>query len=106
MTDNEILETGALCEALLSSMHFKTIVAQYEMTIAADFLATKQEDKQKREDLYASLWGARGLLEYMTLNARTAAAIKDKDNQPPTDTIETDYYSSDDFDVFEEENDY
>lgn len=105
------METGALCEALLSSMHFKSIVAQYEQTIAADFLATKQEDKAKREELYASLWGARGLLEYMLLNKNAAAAIKDKDNQPPTDDTTnwdraaTELFDADDWRV-EDENDY
>lgn len=84
MTDEQILATGELCEALLASDSFHTVVAQYEMTIAADILATKPEDTAKREELYSSLWGARGLLEYMKLNANAAASIKNP--PPPTDS--------------------
>jgi hypothetical protein len=94
MTDNEMLVTGELCDALLHSMHFNTIVAQYERTIAADILATKQDDKNRREELYQSLWGSRGLLAYMQLNADTAAAIK---NPPiPEDDVTTDFDPRDD----------
>lgn len=95
MNDNEILATGELCEALLASSKFTTIVAQYELTIAADFLATAPADKSKREELYASLWGARGLLEYMKLNANAAAAIREP--KPPTDST-TDPVAVEDFD--------
>ncbi len=89
MNDNEILATGELCEALLSSMQFLDVVGKYELSIAADFLATKQADKDKREELYASLWGARGLLEYMKLNAAAAHAIR---NPEPPEDVTTDLY--------------
>lgn len=75
MTDEEILETGELCAALLSSNRFSDIVAKYELTIAADILATAPDASKRREELYASLWGARGLLEFMKLNADAAGAI-------------------------------
>lgn len=94
-----MLVTGELCDALLRSMNFKTIVAQYELTIAADFLATKQDDKTKREELYMSLWGTRGLLAYMQLNADAAAAIKN----PPIP--EEDYVTTDEFDPRDDESD-
>jgi hypothetical protein len=109
LNDTEILEAGALCEALLSSLQFKTIVAQYEQTIASDILATKPEDAKKREELYSSLWGTRGLLEFMLLNVSAAATIKAP--KPPTDDSTTDYepleYVFDDegFRVLDEEND-
>jgi hypothetical protein len=97
VTDTEILEAGALCEALLSSLQFKTIVSLYEQTIASDILATKQEDKDKREALYSSLWGTRGLLEFMKLNADAAATIKAP--KPPEQDGTTDYAPIDyDFD--------
>jgi hypothetical protein len=89
VNDTEILEAGALCEALLSSLQFKTIVAQYEQTIASDILATKPEDAKKREELYSSLWGTRGLLEFMLLNVNAAATIKAP--KPPHDDSTTDY---------------
>lgn len=54
------------------------------MTIASDILSTAPADKAKREELYASLWGARGLLEYMKLNANAAASIREP--LPPTDS--------------------
>ena len=99
--------TGELCQALLTSTQFATIVAQYEQSIAADIIATKQDDRQKREDLYSSLWGTRGLLEFMKLHANAAAAIKEP--KPPTD-VTTEYsttqYAWDDEPRDENENDY
>lgn len=86
------------------------MVAQYEQSIAADFLATSQADKQRREELYASLWGARGLLEFMKLNAQAAAAIKD--HKPPTNEDSTTGYAIsideeyDDEGFLRAENDY
>lgn len=92
MNDNEILVTGELCEALLSSSKFIDIVGKYELTIAADFLATAPADKAKREELYASLWGARGLLEFMKLNANAAASIRNPNPQVTTDGPPEGYY--------------
>lgn len=88
MTDSEILAKGELCAALLSSTAFKTIVTEYELTIASDILSTAPADKAKREELYASLWGARGLQAYMQLNADAAQTILNP--TPPEDsTTET-----------------
>lgn len=67
------------------------MVSQYELTIASDILSTKAEDKAKREDLYHTLWGARGLLQYMQLQASAAAHIKAE--KPPTEDGTTDYDS-------------
>jgi hypothetical protein len=91
MTDSELLATGELCSALLISADFATVVAQYEQSIAADIIATKQDDRQKREDLYSSLWGTRGLLEFMQLQASAAATIKSPKN-PDEDGSVTDYH--------------
>jgi hypothetical protein len=108
LNDSDILATGGLCEALLASDKFRTVVAQYEMTIASDFLATKAEDKARREELYASLWGARGLLEFMELNARAATAIRQP--QPPidstTDPVPYDDVYGEDWRAEEESYDY
>ena len=90
MTDSEILATGELCSALLISSDFAAVVAQYEQSIAADIIATKQSDKQKREDLYSSLWGTRGLLEFMKLHANAAAQIKSP--KTPEQEGTTDYH--------------
>jgi hypothetical protein len=90
MNDTEILATGELCEALLASEGFKTVMGQYELSIAADILATKASDKERREELYHALWGARGLLSYMQLNVNAATAIKTP--KPPTDDSTTDYH--------------
>jgi hypothetical protein len=68
-------------------------MGQYELSIAADILATKAEDKAKREELYHSLWGARGLLSYMQLNVNAAHAIKTP--RPPEDDSTTDYATPD-----------
>jgi hypothetical protein len=65
------------------------VLGQYELSIAADILATKADDKAKREELYHSLWGVRGLLSYMQLNVNTAHAIKTP--RPPEDDSTTDY---------------
>lgn len=92
------MATGELCEALLVSHQYSTIVAQYEMTIAADILSTAPADKAKREELYASLWGARGLLEYMKLNASAAASIRDNANSPTDSTIDPVEVATDDYD--------
>jgi hypothetical protein len=110
MTDAELLETGELCEALLVNHNFKSIVVQYELSIAADMLATKPGDKARREELYASLWGARGLLEFMQLNVNAAATIKTPKN-PDQDPGTTDYhvepiYDDEGFPVHNNENDY
>ena len=86
MTDAELLATGELCAALLSSDSFSTVVGQYELTIAADMLATAPDEHKKREHLYASLWGARGLLEFMKLNVDAAAQIKDPHYSPDTNS--------------------
>lgn len=91
MNDNEILAKGELCEALLASADFTTILGQYELTIAADLLATAPHEQKKREQLYATLWGARGLLEFMTLNVKAAAAIKAQYDQPHITTDEAAY---------------
>ena len=88
MTDAELLVTGELCNALLTSAQFATVVAQYEQSIAADIIATKQEDHQKREDLYSSLWGTRGLLEFMKLHVIAAARINEP--KPPNTDATTD----------------
>jgi hypothetical protein len=107
MTDQEILVTGELCEALLASTHFTTILGQYELTIAADVLSTSPHEAKKREHLYATLWGARGLLEYMKLNAASAAQIKADYNKPPVTTDETALaYEPDELRDEDEENDY
>lgn len=94
MTDAELLTTGELCAALLVSSQFATVVAQYEQSIAADIIATAPADKQKREELYNSLWGTRGLLEFMQLNVNAAAQIKDphsQDNRTTQPSIEVSY---------------
>jgi hypothetical protein len=96
MTDAELLVTGELCQALLTSEQFATVVAQYEQSIAADIIATKQDDKQKREDLYSSLWGTRGLLSFMQLQANAAANIKSP--IAPTQEGVTDYHSEELYD--------
>jgi len=110
MTDAELLATGELCAALLIDQNFKSVVLQYELSIAADMLATKAGDKDKREELYASLWGARGLLEFMQLNADAAATIKSPKN-PDQDPGTTDYhvepiYDDEGFSVLNERDDY
>lgn len=91
MTDQELLETGGLCAALLSDQRFQSVVAQFELSLAADMLATKSSEAKKREDLYASLWGARELLAFMQLNAEAAAQIKSPKN-PDQDPGTTDYH--------------
>jgi hypothetical protein len=68
-------------------------MGQYELSIAADILATKADDKAKREELYHSLWGARGLLSYMQINVNAAHAIKTP--RPPEDDSTTDYATPD-----------
>lgn len=108
MNDNEILVTGELCEALLASNHFSIILAQYELTIAADLLATAPHEARKREGLYATLWGARGLLSYMKLNAEAASKIKSDFNKTPVTTDETasyEYEPDDPRDLQEDEYD-
>lgn len=97
MNDTEILVTGELCAALLASSDFKTIIGQYELTIAADILATKAHEKSRREELYGTLWGARGLLEYMQLNANAAAKIKAPTNPNPEEGV-TDYHVEETYD--------
>lgn len=113
MTDTEILLLGELSQALLVSSQFATIVAQYEQSIAADIIATAPGDSKKREELYSSLWGTRGLLEFMKLQANAAAAIKEP--KPPEDVTkeyaETSYafdeqYDDEGFSVTNQENDY
>lgn len=114
MNDTEILATGELCAALLASDGFKTVMGQYELTIAADLLATAPHETKKREQLYASLWGTRGLLSYMKLNVDAAAMIKAP--KPPEDDSTTDYappeydfnveYDDEGFPVHNNENDY
>ena len=89
MTDAELLATGELCAALLVSAQFAEVVAQYEQSIAADIISTKQDEKQKREELYASLWGTRGLLEFMQLQASAAATIKSPTPPPSEDNSTT-----------------
>lgn len=91
MTDTELLITGELCAALLISVDFAAVVAQYEQSIAADIIATKQDEQKKREDLYSSLWGTRGLMEFMKLQANAAALIKSPKN-PDQQEGTTDYY--------------
>ena len=110
MNDTELLATGELCSALLISADFATVVAQYEQSIAADIIATKQDDRQKREDLYSSLWGTRGLLEFMKLHADAAAQIKSPKN-PDQDPGTTDYhvepiYDDEGFSVLNERDDF
>jgi hypothetical protein len=113
LNDTEILVTGELCQALLSSAQFATIVAQYEQSIAADIIATKPDDQKKREELYNSLWGTRGLLVFMQLHANAAATIKEP--KPETD-ITKEYtlpqydfdeaYDNEGFSRDQESNDY
>lgn len=89
MTDAELLATGELCAALLISHQFGEVVAQYEQSIAADIIATTYDDQKKREELYSSLWGTRGLLEFMKLQADAAATIKYPDTPPTQDNSTT-----------------
>lgn len=90
MTDAELLATGGLCQALLVDQNFKTVITAFELSLAADMLATKADDGKKREQLYSSLWGARELLAFMQLNAEAAATIK-ADKPPPIEGT-TDYH--------------
>lgn len=110
MTDSELLATGELCAALLVNQDFKTVVVQFELSLAADMLATKPGDAKRREELYASLWGARELLSFMQLNADAAAMIQSPKN-PDQDPGTTDYhvepiYDDEGFPVRNNENDY
>ena len=105
ITDNEILVTGELCEALLASDKFTTIIAQYELTIAADILATAPQETKKRESLYATLWGARGLLEFMKVNMNAAQTIKNEHQQPHVTTEDAAYeYDGEQRDETEEDD--
>lgn len=105
MNDQEILVKGELCLALLTSTHFTTILGEYELTIAADLLATAPHEAKKREHLYATLWGARGLLSYMKLNADAAAKLKADYNRTPVTTDETAYEYVEDEPRDEQEDD-
>lgn len=110
MTDSELLATGGLCAALLADQNFQSVVAQFELSLAADMLATKSSEAKKREDLYASLWGARELLAFMQLTAEAAAHIQSPKN-PEQDPGTTDYhveprYDDEGFPVLNDENDY
>lgn len=111
MTDTEILLLGELSQALLVSSEFETIVAQYKQSIASDIMATTPADTAKREQLYFSLLGVEGLLEFMKLQAAAAAHIKSP--KPPEDVTKEyptiDYafdeqYDGEGFSVTNEEN--
>jgi hypothetical protein len=114
MNDAEILFTGELCQSLLTSEGFKTVIQQHELSIAHDILTTKADDKSRREELYFTLWGARELLNFMQLKADAAAHIKAE--TPPTEEGSTDYatpalvlYDDEGFEIgqrADEENDY
>lgn len=80
MTDAELLSTGELCAALLISAQFKTVIQRYEQSISADFLATKHNETEKREELYSNLSGAHDLLRFIELTAAASAQIKDPKN--------------------------
>jgi hypothetical protein len=111
--DQEKLLLGELCEGLLRSQEFETIVAQYKLSIAADMIATQPHETKKREGLYHTLWGITGLQEFMQLTANTASHIKAE--KPPQEEGVTDYaqparvlYDDDGFElqISDEENDY
>ena len=74
----------------MDDQSFSKVQAKYELTIAADLLATAPHESKKRESLYSTLWGARGLLNYMQLNANAAAAIKTP--KTPEQDGTTDYH--------------
>lgn len=94
MNDDEIIALGELSKALLVSEHFHTIIEHYKQSLACDILTTKPADKDKREEIYASLAGVNGLLGYMQLNAAAA----DKIQNPTPVTTDADLRDTDEED--------
>jgi hypothetical protein len=66
--------------ALLSSSASLSVASSLSLSASSSGVSS---------EFYASLWGTRGLLEFMTLNANAAAAIKSPKN-PDTEGT-TDY---------------
>lgn len=65
MTENDVITLGEYCENLLSQEHFATLVKQYETQTIEHLLSTAPEEKERREDLYASMTGVRDFLGLM-----------------------------------------
>lgn len=65
MTENELITLGEYCERLLGEDNFNVLVKQYETQTIEHLLSTKPDEKERRENLYASMSGVRDFLGLM-----------------------------------------
>jgi hypothetical protein len=64
VTPELIIELGLYIEALLLSPEFNQLVNSYEQLQIGSLLATRLEDKDSRERIYAQLTGVREFLNF------------------------------------------
>lgn len=78
MTEDEVIVLGQYCENLKQQENFTTLVKQFETQTIEFLLTTKPEDKEKREQIYASMNGVRDLLGLMDFYINTKNEIIEK----------------------------
>lgn len=80
------MELGQYCEDLLEQEHFIKLVGLFETQTIQHMLSTKPEEKQKREDVYASFSGVRDFIGLLTTYVAEKDHIIREDNAPSEDT--------------------
>ena len=86
MTKQETVELGQYCEDLMNQDYFVKLVGLFETQTIQHMLSTKPEEKQKREDVYASFSGVRDFIGLMTFYKQSKDQIIAEDEAPSEDT--------------------
>ena len=86
MTNQEIVELGQYCEALLRDDNFAKLVGLFETQTIQHMLGTKPEETQKREAVYASFSGVRDFIGLLQTYKDAKDEIIAQDNAPSEDT--------------------
>ena len=85
MTKEEIVGLGEYCDGLLKQDNFTKLIGLFETQTVQHLLNTKPEEKQKREDVFASFNGVRDLLGLMKIYIDAKNEIIAEDQQVPSD---------------------
>jgi hypothetical protein len=95
MTEDEVISLGQYCENLLTQDNFTMLVKQFETQTIEHLLTTNADEKQKREDIYASISGVRDFLGLMRFFVdKKNQIIEEQDNKAlseDTDALPLEY---------------
>ena len=84
MTEDEIIDLGIYCEALLSEPRFATIVEEFEKASFQHFRTTLDPHKAEREFIFATMRGLQNFLSHMAAIVEQKNEITNERNPEPS----------------------